>query len=598
MHHPPRLISGFRLVSSFAFSFCCFSFLVAGCGTLFPSPPAPKAEAPLHPIRLNSFGYLPESAKIATVIAPGGALFNVRNAADDSIVWNSAMGMAMTEEFTSAPLFQADFTEFCSTGSFYIEVPDLGRSPTFTVGTNVYGDLLTQAMIGMYGQRCGTGVHITLDGDTWSHGACHQKDGALNYLTGQDGTQASVGGWHDAGDYGKYTTNGAFAAGMMLAAWEQFQPAVSTLSLPIPEHGGALPDFLAEVKWELDWLLTMPAPDGSGGIPHKLTALKFEGFVMPEADASTRFFTEIGTAATADFIAVTAKAARLYQPFDSAYADKLLAAARLSYAFLQADVCPDLANPGKTKTCPVVPASPQFSTGGYGDSNDGDERIWAAAELWETTGEDAFLADFESRTGKLQSPVASSFDWQNVGNLGMFTYLLSKRDGRDPTVVASLQSSLMKTAEALVALATTNSYGRPMSYFWGANGAVARTAMNLATANALAPDPRYVNAIVAGLDHLLGRNHYDRSQITMVGNNPPVHPHHRPSDADGIDDPWPGLLVGGQDCPSGASNCATAQPYDWQDIDSAPNLNEIAINWNGALVYAAAAMAQWQASTP
>ena len=247
--------------------------------------------------------------------------------------------------------------------------------------------------------------------------------------------------------------------------------------------------------------------------------------------------------------------------------------------------------PGQTKT-------PDFSTGGYGDSNDSDERTWAAAELWETTGEADFLTDFESRASKTQNPVAGSFDWQNVGNLGMFTYLLSKRDGRNPTLVASLQSALNTTAEQLVRLATTNSWGRPMGYSWGANGAVARTAMNLAAANILTPDPRYTNAIVSGLDHLLGRNYYDRSQITMVGNNPPVHPHHRPSASDNVTDPWPGLLVGGQDCPSGASNCASAPSYDWQDTQSAPNLNEIAVNWNGALVYAAAAMAQLQASSP
>ena len=91
--------------------------------------------------------------------------------------WSSAMGTPMTDELTGDTLFQADFTEFCSTGSYYLEVPGLGRSPTFTVGPNVYSDLLTRAMIGMYGQRCGTAVHITLDGETWSHGACHQNDG-------------------------------------------------------------------------------------------------------------------------------------------------------------------------------------------------------------------------------------------------------------------------------------------------------------------------------------------------------------------------------------------------------------------------------------
>jgi endoglucanase len=581
VHYPLRLGSAFLLVSSWA-----LSFGAAGCGTLFPSPPPSKTDTQTHPVRLNSLGYLPESPKIATVVAPGGSTFNVRSSADDSVAWNSTMGTMMTDELTGDTLFQADFSEFSSTGSFYIEVPGLGRSATFTVGTDVYNDLLTRAMVGMYGQRCGTDVHITLDGETWGHAACHQHDGSLKYLTGSTQVQASNGGWHDAGDYGKYTTNGAFSAGMMLAAWEQFQPLVSTLSLPIPEHGGALPDFLAEVKWELDWLLTIPSPDGSGGIPHKLTALNFEGFIMPEADMSTRYFTPVGTAATADFVAVMAEAARIYQSYDADFAAKCLAAARLSYTFLQSN------------TGPAVPSTPDFSTGGYGDSNDNDERTWAAAEMWETTGEADFLTDFETRASKTQSPISTVFDWQNVGNLGMFRYLLSKRDGRNADLVTSLQSALTATAEALVRLSTTNSWGRPMGYSWGANGSVARTAMNLATANALTPDARYTNAIVSGLDHLLGRNHYDRSQITMVGNNPPVHPHHRPSASDSVVDPWPGLLVGGQDCPSGASNCSTAPKYDWQDTQSAPNLNEIAVNWNGALVYAAAAMAQLQASSP
>ena len=60
---------------------------------------------------------------------------------------------------------------------------------------------------------------------------------SLKYLTGEDKPFKSVGGWHDAGDFGKYVNNGAFAVGMLLAAWEQFTPSLATLALPIPEHG-------------------------------------------------------------------------------------------------------------------------------------------------------------------------------------------------------------------------------------------------------------------------------------------------------------------------------------------------------------------------
>ena len=190
---------------------------------------------------------------------------------------------------------------------------------------------------------------------------------------------------------------------------------------------------------------------------------------------------------------------------------------------------------------------------------------------------------------------AVNFDWADVGNLGLFRYLLSKRDGRNPDLVSRLQASLIKSANDLATVASASSWGRAITYWWGANGAVARTAMNLATASALTDDPgqrpKYRDAMVSALDHLLGRNHYDRSQVTMVGSYPPLKPHHRPSAADHLVDPWPGLLVGGQDCPSGGGNCASKAMYDWADEQGAANLNEIAINWNGALVYAAAALA-------
>ena len=138
MHHSPRLVSSFRLVSS--------------CVLLRSSSPAAarcsqhagaEGDTQTHPIRLNGLGYLPGSPKIATVIAPGGAMFNVRSAADDSVAWNAAMGTAMTDELTDDMLFQADFSEFTTAGSYYIEVPGLGRSASFTVGPNVYNDLLT-----------------------------------------------------------------------------------------------------------------------------------------------------------------------------------------------------------------------------------------------------------------------------------------------------------------------------------------------------------------------------------------------------------------------------------------------------------------------
>jgi len=102
--------------------------------------------------------------------------------------------------------------------------------------------------------------------------------------------------------------------------------------------------------------------------------------------------------------------------------------------------------------------------------------------------------------------------------------------------------------------------------------------MLLQVANQLSPKAEYLDCCVAQIAHLFGRNYYGRSFVTGEGKDPPLHPHHRPSGADSIERPFPGLLVGG------------AQPSfsSWQDDEEDYTTNEVAINWNGALAYALA----------
>jgi endoglucanase len=71
-----------------------------------------------------------------------------------------------------------------------------------------------------------------------------------------------------------------------------------------------------------------------------------------------------------------------------------------------------------------------------------------------------------------------------------------------------------------------------------------------------------------------------------------MHPHHRPSIADGIDEPVPGLLAGGPN-PGRQDKCdyAFTEPETaYSDTDCSFASNEIAINWNAPLVYLANAM--------
>jgi MYXO-CTERM domain-containing protein len=106
---------------------------------------------------------------------------------------------------------------------------------------------------------------------------------------------------------------------------------------------------------------------------------------------------------------------------------------------------------------------------------------------------------------------------------------------------------------------------------------VARTCMLLQSAYALNPDPAYLDVCADQIGFLYGRNQYNRSQVTGAGIDPPRNPHHRPSGADSATEPYPGLLVGGGE---------TA--IDWRDLQNSFSTNEVAINWNSALVFALA----------
>src|SRR4029078_13588567 len=194
-----------------------------------------------------------------------------------------------------------------------------------------------------------------------------------------------------------------------------------------------MPDYLDELRWELDWMLKMMYAADDGRVSHKLTARAFEGFVMPEADTQTRYFVPFATGATAGFCAALAQASRIYRPYDAAFADRCLAAARTAYAYLTAN------------TANTPPAQAPVSTAGS-QTSDPDDRLWAAAEMWETTGEAAPLADVEARINAVSATatlVAADFDWGAGRNLALFTSLLSPREGRTPAVVDRVRASAM-----------------------------------------------------------------------------------------------------------------------------------------------------------
>jgi len=379
-------------------------------------------------IHLNSLGFLPEYNKKATIVTECSE-FEVKKVADGKVVFKGTATGPLFQTDINQNVWTADFSGLREKGRYYLNVPGVGRSIDIEIGDSVFNFAYTSAMRGFYLLRCGAAVRGEHNGNLFEHGTCHLEDGYLDYAGEKDGKLDGTGGWHDAGDYGKYVVNAGVTVGALFLAWDHFQDRLKNKTLDLPDTAPDYPDFLRELKWETDWILKMQNPDGSGKVYHKLTRLRFSGFIMPENDAGKRYFTDWSTAATADFVAMMAMAARYFKPYDAEYADSCLNAAQKSYDFLK--------NYPDDKRADLR----AFSTGGYGTS-DPDDRLWAAAELWETTGDPVYLKDFETRALTFDPKIESDWDWGKVRNLGMFTYLLSKKEGKSTELVQSVQRDL------------------------------------------------------------------------------------------------------------------------------------------------------------
>lgn len=530
--------------------------------TLLSCNSAEKQAASIH---LNTIGFLLNAEKKATLTGEAGQFF-VKEAATGKLVFEATASGPFAQEDVNQDVRMADFSSFSEPGKFYLELPDGVRSAEFEIGNDIYKPVFYTSMRAFYLWRCGMAVEGTHNGLHFAHEACHLDDGYENFI-GETGSQRDgTGGWHDAGDYGKYTVNAGISVGMLFMAWNQFQNQLEDIKLDLPETAPGFPDFLKELKWETDWLLKMQYPDGSGRVSHKLTRTNFAPFIKAGEDVEKRYFTEWSSAATADFVAMMAQAARYFKPYDEAYAEKCLSAALLSYQFLKASPEHNRFEQG------------EFKTGGY-QSADVDDRLWAAVELWETTGDAELLTDFEQRAAEMEFEVDENWDWGDVSNLGMFAYALSEREGRNPEILEEIRQNILAVADQIVEQGRADVYGRPLGgrYYWGCNGTVARQVMNLQVAFRISPDSSYRETALDAISHLFGRNYYNRSYVTGLGIHPPMNPHDRNSGSDDVEEPWPGYLVGGGHSATG-----------WNDEQEDYATNEIAINWQAALVYALA----------
>ncbi|HEU4522073.1 MAG TPA: glycoside hydrolase family 9 protein [Thermoanaerobaculia bacterium] len=431
---------------------------------------------------------------------------------------------------------------------------ECGGSPPLSAADT---DLLRLTVQAFHAQRCGTNVDI---GNGYRYQACHRKSAFHPSARAISSSLPVHKGWHDAGDYGRYVVNSGIATGTLLWAYELFPEPLRDLNL------------LDEIRWNLEWMLSMQ--DADGGVWHKQTSLAFPPFVMPHDDDTTSHVIGKSSCATANLAAVAAIAARIYE---GEFAQANLAASRRAWKWLQKHPNVTFKNP------------PDVATGEYGDEDCSDERLWAAAELWRTSGDAGARVWVRRNIGASETGPPS---WNETGPLALWRIALSGD--------AEARRRVIAAADVLVARAARNRWRTPMrtaDFEWGSNGVAANYAMQLLVTNEIKRDPRYVNAAADILAYLTGNNPFALSFVTGHGAKSVMHPHHRPSGADGIAAPWPGLLAGGpnrnrQD-PVLKKMPRNTPPIEmYADDQESYASNEIAINWNAPLVFLLAGLEQ------
>jgi len=540
---------------------------------------------PTPEIKVDQVGYLNTAAKIVLVSSKTLATeFTVRNSKDDRVAAHGTLP-APREDFDSGDRLQAgDFSKLIKSGTYYIDVPGVGRSWDFDIAPDVYDKTWRLAMRSYYGQRCGIAVDLGPEFPGYKHEACH-LEAAYHASSGKTGPATAKGGWHDAGDYGRYVVNSGITTGTLLWAYEMYGSRLRTVNLAIPESGKGQPDMLSEIKWNLDWMLAMQ--DDDGGVWHKQTSEKFCDFIMPEKDKLVSFVIGTGkepfksSCATGDFAAVMAIAGRVYQHHNPAFATKCLRAAQKAWTWIEKYPNVTFNNP------------PGVATGGYGDGNCADERLWAAAELFRSTGLEDYQRYFLDHYADFRKSIRPEGppSWNNVGALALWTFAMAK--GENAVAANAIRHDSIAAADEIVKRTAANGYRISLAttdYIWGSNGVLANYGMQLLVTDAMAHNTHYRETALEDLHYLLGRNTFSLSFVTRVGENPFRHPHHRPSGADDNPEPWPGLLSGG---PNRGRNDAAMKKLSpdlpparmYLDEQEAYAANEVAINWNAPLVF-------------
>ncbi len=321
---------------------------------IFPLRAAPTQTTPF--IKIDQFGYLPSSKKVAVVVdpqvgynaaeafTPGTAAnqYQVRRWSDDAIMFSGtlqAWGGGTTHAQSGDKGWSFDFSSVTTPGAYYIfDVVNNVGSYRFDIGDNVYDEAMKHAVRMFYYQRLNFAKQTPYTDAKWADGAAYEGLNQDRFATsrfnkGNASTAKDLhGGWMDAGDVNKYTTF-AESAVIQLAEAYRINPGAFKDNYAIPESGNGIPDVLDELKYELDFLKRMQDATATNGFFLKVGVDNYNEVSPISTDTRPRYYLPECTSATLAGAAMFAVAGQTFKTHPSllTYGNDLIARAEAAW---------------------------------------------------------------------------------------------------------------------------------------------------------------------------------------------------------------------------------------------------------------------------
>lgn len=491
--------------------------------------------APAQPlIQLDQFGYLPEATKIAVLADPRtgfdaalaytpGSEIQVRRWKDDAVVfsgtptaWNG--GAVQTQSGNAVWWF--NFSAVTTWGSYYLMDPaNNRRSHRFTIGDDVYREVLRHALRVFFYQRSGFAKVVPYADARWTDAASHlgpNQDADCRLVTNPSNASLArdlSGGWYDAGDFNKYVNFTHSTLQDLLFAYRQ-NPPVWTDDFGIPESGNGIPDLLDEVKWELDWLRKMQNADGS--VLSKVSVTDFTAASPPSTDTAPRRYGAASTSSTLTTASVFAHAARAYtQAGQTAYAADLLQRAENAWTWAEANPSVTYANTGFSSVNPEVSSYDRSML-----------RLCAAVHLYAATGKTAYrtvVDSLHSTANPIQWYYFYPYETPVQDALLEYTTLAGATAGVRTTILQRKQAGMNNADYRPAYTNGTDAYMAHLSnqdYVWGSNRVKSHKGLIFLSQNLYGLDSTnaatYREAAAAFIHYLHGTNPLGLAFLTAM----------------------------------------------------------------------------------